>query len=445
MENMYGMRWLVVSLFCVCPLWMNAQSVEEMQKALDAYDYETPIVQIAPESGDSLLTPLRAKALKAMNRYWEARKEWESLLPADSADVKILVELGECYRLMSRNELAALCYGKSLELYPDNHFFRQQHVRTLLAAENYEAAHDAAYAWVVKDSLSAMGYKYLGMACEGLASNDQTLFSRMSYSYHKAYLLNPHDGQTVAHLAAIYNAKEQYSDAVIVTESYRRFDTGNRDVNRQNAKAYCMMKNYDKAVERYTELKASGDMSFTTLYYLGISCYGKKWFHEAEKHLSEAQQLRPSVPADVSLLYHLAKASSHASNQERGVALMKEAIEMVKPSDNLVKRLYEGLVDCYSRWEDGDPYDKIEVMKKTYDLNKEYTLFYKIAEIYNHQKDYDNAVYYYEKFMSMVPKDKQGPLDENGKPKAGWRSLYWEASKKLEKIKEDSFFRGEVK
>ena len=99
-------------------------------------------------------------------------------------------------------------YGKSLELYPDNHFFRQQHVRTLLAAENYEAAHDAAYAWVVKDSLSAMGYKYLGMACEGLASNDQTLFSRMSYSYHKAYLLNPHDGQTVAHLAAIYNAKE---------------------------------------------------------------------------------------------------------------------------------------------------------------------------------------------------------------------------------------------
>ena len=84
-------------------------------------------------------------------------------------------------------------------------------------------------------------------------------------------------------------------------------------------------------------------------------------------------------------------------------------------------------------------------MKKAYTLNKKYTLFFKIAEIYNGQKDYANAIHYYEKYMSMVPKDKQMVLDETGKPMAGWVSLYQIAERKIEKIKEESFFRDGVK
>ncbi len=437
-------RW-VISLFFVYPMWANAQSVEEYRQAMDAFDYEMPIERIAPESGDSIFTPLRAKALKAMNRHSEALKEWNSLLLADSTDAKVLAELGECYRSMNRSDQAVICYGKALKLQPENKFFRQQHIRSLLSIESYEAARNAAHAWLERDSVSATGYKFLGEAYQGLAKETPDMLTNAFFAYNAAYRRDSLDGHTVAQIAALFNDNKQWADAVSVTETYRQSDKKNMDVNRQNAKAYCMMKNYAKAVERYEELKASGDKSFATLYYLGISYYGKEWYQEAQKNLLVAQKLRPSTPADVNLLYYLAKASSHTLNQQEGVAYMKKAIELTEPTDSLMAHLYEGLVECYGRWYKADPYEKIEVMKKTYTLNKKYTLFFKIAEVYHKQKDYANAIHYYEKYMSMVPEDKKRALDETGKPIAGWTSLYEIAEKKIKQIKEESFFRNGIK
>lgn len=437
-------RW-VISLLFAYPVWANAQSVEEYRQAMDAFDYEMPIEQIAPEQGDSLFTPLRAKALKAMSRHSEALKEWNSLLAADSTDAKVLAELGECYRSINRNDQAVICYGKALNLQPENKFFRQQHIRTLLTSGDYAAARDAAHAWLERDSISATGYKFLGEAYQGLAMETPEMLVYAFTAYDAAYQRDSLDGYTVAQIAALFNGNKQWADAVDITEVYRRSDKENMDVNRQNAVAYCMMKNYAKAVERYEELKASGDRSFTTLYYLGISHYGKEWYHEAQKNLLEAQKLRPSAPADVNLLYYLAKACSYTSSQQEGVDFMKEAIELTVPTDSVMTHLYEGLVDCYSRWHKGDPYEKIEVMKKAYTLNKKYTLFFKIAELYNNQKDYANAIHYYEKYMSMVPEDKRMALDEKGKPMIGWTSLYQIAERKIKQIKEESFFRDGVK
>ena len=75
-----------------------------------------------------------------------------------------------------------------------------------------------------------------------------------------------------------------------MTEVYRLSDTTNIDVNRQNAKAYCMLKEYGTAVKRYESLKELGDRSFLTLYYLGVSHYGDNWFYGAYDNLKEAYQ-----------------------------------------------------------------------------------------------------------------------------------------------------------
>ena len=129
------MKRIVTLLLSLLPLWVSAQTVEEIRQALEAYDYETPIAGIRPASGDSVFTPLRAQALKAMSRHAEALKEWNSLLQPDSTNAKVLIELAECYRLTNRTQDAALCYGKAVSLQPDNKFFRQQYIRSLLATE----------------------------------------------------------------------------------------------------------------------------------------------------------------------------------------------------------------------------------------------------------------------------------------------------------------------
>ena len=433
------MKKLITLLLVLLPLWANAQTEGEIRKAMDAYDYETPILQIAPVAGDSVLTPLRAQALKAMNRHAEALKEWKSLLKEDSTNTKVLIELAECYRSTNRGDQASLCYEKAVTLQPENKYFRQQQIRTLLAMENYEAARDASHAWLERDTVSATGYKYLGMAYEGMALDDPNVLANAFFAYNAAYRRDSLDGQTVAHIASIFNNNNQFADAVNVTETYRLTDTLNVDVNRQNAKAYCMLKDYKRAVSRYDALKAMGDRSFTTLYYLGISHYGDNWPYGAQENLLEAHKKNPN---DVNVLYYLAKSCARTSWKEEGVEYMEKALELASPQDSTLARLYDGLLECYDFLPKADPYKKIELIKKVYSYNKKYTLYYKIADIYDRQKDYVNAVHYYEKYMALVPKDKQVALDEDGNPMPDIDTMYQKARRRVEKIKVEDFFRN---
>ena len=433
------MKKLITLLLVILPMLVNAQTEEEIRKALDAYDYETPILQIAPVAGDSVLTPLRAQALKAMNRHAEALKEWNSLLKEDSTNTKVLIELAECYRSTNRGDQASLCYEKAVTLQPENKFFRQQQIRTLLAMENYEAARDASHAWLERDTVSATGYKYLGMAYEGMALDDPNVLANAFFAYNAAYRRDSLDGQTVAHIASIFNNNNQFADAVNVTETYRLTDTLNVDVNRQNAKAYCMLKDYKRAVSRYDALKAMGDRSFTTLYYLGISHYGDNWPYGAQENLLEAHKKNPN---DVNVLYYLAKSCARTSWKEEGVEYMEKALELASPQDSTLARLYDGLLECYDFLPKADPYKKIELIKKVYSYNKKYTLYYKIADIYDRQKDYVNAVHYYEKYMALVPKDKQVALDDEGNPMPEIDTMYQKARRRVEKIKVEDFFRN---
>ena len=420
-------------------MWAKAQSIEEIHRAMDAYDYEMPIAQIAPASGDTLFTPLRAKALRAMNRNAEALKEWNSLLQADSTNTNVLIELAECYKLVGRTSEATPCYEKAVALHPENTYFRQQHIRTLLATENYEQARDACHAWLDRDSLSATAFKLMGMAYEGMVSDNPDALTNAFMSYATAYGIDSLDAQTVAHIASIFNNNEQFQDAVDVTEKYRLTDTLNIDVNRQNAKAYCLLKEYPTAINRYESLKGMGDKSFTTLYYLGISHYADNWMYGAYDNLLLAHK---KSPMDVNVLYYLGKSAARTSWKKEGVGYIQEAIEISTPTDSLMARLYDGLVECY-RYVNA-PYEKIEAMKKLYSYNKKYTLFYHIAYTYDRQKDYANAVHYYEKYMALVPKDKQLALDDEGKPKPNVETLYQIAKRRVEKIKAEDFFRNGV-
>ena len=433
------MKQLITLLLIVLPLCVMAQSEADIRKALDAYDYETPIAVIAPVSGDSVMTPLRAQALKAMNRHAEALKEWNSLLREDSTNTKVLIELAECYRLTNRSDRSSLCYAKAVSLQPENKFFRQQHIRTLLATEQYEVARDASHAWLERDTVSATGYKFLGMAYEGMATSDPAAKMNAFMAYNAAYRRDSLDGQTVAHIAAIFNDNEQFADAVSVTETYRLTDTLHVDVNRQNAKAYCMLKEYKTAVSRYEALKAMGDRSFTTLYYLGISQYCDNWPYGARENLLKAHEKSPN---DVNVLYYLAKSCARSSWKQEGVDYLKLALDIVTPEDSLLARLYDGLVECYRFYPKADPYERIDAIKKLYSLNKKYTLLYRIADIYDRQKDYANAVHYYEKYMTLVPKDKQVALDDEGKPLPDVDTMYQKARRRVEKIKAEDFFRN---
>lgn len=427
------MKTFVTLLLCVLSVSLFAQTGDEVRRAMDELDYEKVITLVGTDCKDSLLVSARIQALKAMNRYPEAITDLKSVLHNDSTNAKVLADLAECYKLIGNSSRAAEFYHKALGVRPENKFFRLQYIRSLLNSEDFETARAACHEWLELDSVSATGYKYLGQAYEGLQDAANAFFS-----YNLAYRRDSLDYQTVARIANMFNNNEQYNDALMVTECYRLTDTTSMDVNRQNAKAYCMIRNYKKAIDRYEGLKKLGDRSFTTYYYLGISYYGDNEFYGAHDNFEKAYQLNPN---DINVLYHFGKSCSRTSWKKEGVECLEEAIRKAMPEDSVMSRLYKGLIECCGYA--GDTYKKIEVMKTLYKLNKDYTLFYKIAREYDWKKDYANAVYFYEKYMTQVPKEKREPVyDEKGNPRKDVITIYQYAENRVSKIKEEDFFRN---
>ena len=91
----------------------------------------------------------------------------------------------------------------------------------------------------------------------------------------------PSDYLSVAKLGSIFNTMKDYEGAITLTEAYRRTDSTNVEVNRQNALAYCLRKEYPTAIKRYQDLTARGDSTLLTCYYLGVSYYATKEYYKA--------------------------------------------------------------------------------------------------------------------------------------------------------------------
>lgn len=138
------------------------------------------------------------------------------------------------------------------------------------------------YGWLECDFLLVIGYKYLGQVYEGLQDVVSVFFS-----YNIVYWCDLLDVQIVVCIVGIFNNNQQFKDVVDVMEVYCLFDIINIDVNCQNVKVYCMLKEYGMVVKCYELLKELGDCSFFIFYYLGVFYYGDNWFYGVYDNLKE--------------------------------------------------------------------------------------------------------------------------------------------------------------
>ena len=437
------MRKLFISLcLCACYSLLAAQNTNSIQEAMANYDYETALSLINQEKPTIPLLYQKGKALKGLGNNLEALEVYRQIVAQDSINPRAYIEAAECCKSLAKQKQALNYYQKALTLSPDNKYVRIQYISLLLNVQNYPEALGESSLFTEKDS-SAIALHLQAQSFEGM---NELLPAVGCYTIIQEKY--PNDYLSAAKLGSLFIAGKYYDEAIEATEKYRQIDSTNVDVNRQNALAYCLKKDYPAAIRRYEYLVNQGDSSFHTCYYLGISYYAKENYYAAHDILEVARKYDPQ---NINLLYYLGRSCAKTSWKEQGVIYLEDAISLSVPKDSAMVRLYIGLADCYKMAHlFKDQLQSIKERYEKYDRNN-HKLLYDLAFVYYYSlKDVPNTIRCLEAFLKTRTQqnEEQEPEMDEGILVLGKTNYYNAAEAWLKDIKErkktDDFFKGKV-
>lgn len=307
------MKHWILLLYLGFSVMLRAQNTASVQEAMANYDYKTVIRLIDEESASPQLLIQKAKALKGLGRTAEALSTLQHIIIELPENQQALVEAAECCRQLSKFNEALGYYRKVMELNPEHIYAHLQYTRLLYNYQRYGDALRESIALARKDS-SATVLRLMAESMEGAGMPVESMFCYLSII--RKY---PSDYLSVAKLGSIFNTMKDYEGAIALTEAYRRTDSTNVEVNRQNALAYCLRKEYPTAIKRYQDLTARGDSTLLTCYYLGVSYYATKEYYKARDWLLKAKSCQSP---GANLLYYLGRSCSKTLWKQEGIGYL---------------------------------------------------------------------------------------------------------------------------
>ena len=436
-------RIILLAFLCTTTLVM-AQRINHVQEAIANYDYEAALTLIAKEKPTIPLLLQKGKAQRGLGMNTEALSTYQEIITNDTANTRAYIEAAECCRSLAKYQQALKYYEQALDLNPENKYVRIQYIGLLLSLQKFQDALGESSLMTEKDS-SAIALHLQAQSFEGMG--ELLPATGCYYNIQEKY---PDDYLAAAKLAALNIAGSYFNEAIEATEKYRQIDTTNIAVNRQNALAYCLNKDYPTAIQRYEYLASQGDSSFHTCYYLGISYYAEEKYYEAHDFLEAA---RKHDPENVNLLYYLGRACAKTSWKKLGVEYLEKALDLTIPKDSNMVRLYIGMTDCYKMAQ--MPKEQIESIRERYRKydKQNHKLLYDMAFIYFYSlKDKKNTERCLEAFLKTRPKEdkeEEAKLNERGELVLGTKNYYNAAANWLKDIQskqkiEDFFLGGNV-
>lgn len=441
------MRKLLISLcLSACCSFLTAQNANPIQDAMANYDYETALSLIEQETPTVPLLYQKGKALRGLGNNDKALLVFQEIVAQDSLNPRSYIEAAECSKALAKYREALDYYQSALKLNPDNKYVRLQYISLLMNMKRYKESLEESNLLAEKDSSAYV----LNLRAECMSQVlDNSQVERVIEAYQDIQRRYPEDYLSAAKLGNIYISGRQLDDAIEITEKYRSIDSTNIFVNRINAQAYCLNKDYRKAIERYEKLLQENDSTFQTCFYAGISYYAVEDFYPAHDLLERALK---EDGTNINVLYYLGRACAKTSWKDEGVAYLKTAVNIAMPGDSVMSRLYVGLADCYKMaLQYREQANTILEQYKEYDRNN-HKLLYDAAFVYYYQlRDIPKAEQYLEAYLKTRPKTGKGAVqevDSDGMPIIGENNRYNAAETWLKDIREhrkkEDFFKGKV-
>jgi tetratricopeptide (TPR) repeat protein len=258
--------------------------------------------------------------------------------------------------------------------------------------------------------------------------------------FSKILRINPNDQLTALKFANLLFKKMNYSQAIEICDLGLRSDSTNRKLIKLKGMAGFNKNDFQLAEQCFEFLYGQGDSGQFILKHLGISEFNNSSFKISREHLLKAFQLDSN---DIEVCYMLGRCYLNSMEPAKGLYFFERAESLMQPDPKILSALYTDKQSIYSTLED---YEKsLLCYQKAYEYNPKPEYIFSIASLYqNRLNNQRQALEYYEKFLSLLP-EKTDTLPSSVNKNQTVISLRIIAEKNITKIKEELFFKGEMK
>lgn len=343
----------------------------------------------------------QARYLKSIYKTDEAIDLLAPYVSQDSFDEEVLAELADCHFQSADYETAAGSYFMLASRFPKKVLYKIRLMQSFYRLHDYANSIEAGKAVLQLDTIPAV-LTLIGDAFRTINMPD----SALAY-YTKSLAVKPENESVVTKSVNILIKSEKYDDAIAVADSFLVKDPDNFAVTPLKGIALYRKEDYNTAREVLMNQKELGNDSYPVHYYLGQACWQIKEYHRAEVEFMAAWQIDSS---DVNLAYSIAAVGAECYRPfERDIKPWLDKVEeMTRPDPSLMSRMHQQYGRGYSM--QTSQYAKAaehykEALKYSPDA---IVLYYAIGYCYELNKEFKNALKWYEKYLSVCPKDSRG-------------------------------------
>lgn len=348
---------------------------------------------------DSILS--EARYLKSIYRIDEASEMLSTLVRPGAMDDAVLAELADCHFQSGAYDAAAGTYFMLSSRKPDNLIYKIRLMQSYFRIKAYPQSIQAGREVLYLDSIPAV-VSYMGDAFRLLEETDSAL-----WYYRRALALKPMNESAVTKAVNILITREDYDEAVDVTDSFLSVDPDNPVVSPLKGLALYRKKSYGNAIEVFERQLELGNDIYPIHFYLGQSYWHTKRLARAQKELLAAWQQDSS---DVNLAYAIAavKADAHSPFEKEVKPWLDKAWEMLQPDPAILSRLHQQYgLGYYRKMDSWD--EAIGHYKEAYRYNPEFiSALSTIGYCYEQKKDYRQALQWYEKYLEVSKPGSSG-------------------------------------
>lgn len=345
---------------------------------LPAKGQEVDSLTICLQQGDSLMQQFNTfEALKHYQRAYDIAEAQDSVrFSMDDSDV-------------------------TAKYVPEDKIPRE--VRLKLANCHYKRANYRQTAELLKnmpeDSLTHEAFRQLAFSYQKQGDTG-------SFIYWAEQLVNryPMDAEVVAGLTLAYARTNQPQKGIVCGMSYSLRDSTNIMVNRAQADAWFMNRDFSAAGKLYDRLLELGDSTFNTLYSAGMT-------HSQTGNLERAYQcLQPALLLSqmqhAGCAYRLGVVCVDTKRFEEGLGYLHLATELLKPDTTSMRAITLSQGEAYYLTEHYA--EAVEAWKRHLDYNPaSIATYYNIASAYYYfLPDGKQAKTYLEKFLDAAREEE---------------------------------------